>query len=145
MRGIRKVSTSNGITPIFLFCLATNGSKEKGPHDTPSSSSNRYFVKIQKSGVLCLQLAGNKKAATVQFYLGDKKCKCEPMTLGDTFHFILKGTQRLGVDATDSRSNSSQVCDFSIDAKKKVATAPRMTDKWDLQALHLEIQAKTYR
>lgn len=81
-------------------------SKEKWPYDTPPSSSNRYFVKLQKSGVLCLQLAGNKKAATVQFYLGDKKCKCEPMTLGDTFHFVLKGTQRLDVDATDSRSNS---------------------------------------
>ena len=81
-------------------------SKEKESHDTPSSSSNRFFVKIQKSGVLCLQLAGNKKAATVQFYLGDKKCKCEPMTLGDTFHFVLKGMQRLDVDATDSRSNS---------------------------------------
>ena len=82
-------------------------SKEKGSHDTPpSSSSNRFFVKLQKSGVLCLQLAGNKKAATVQFYLGGKKCKCEPMTLGDTFHFILKGTQRLDVNATDPRSNS---------------------------------------
>ena len=81
-------------------------SKEKGPHDAPPSSTARFFVKLQKSGVLCLQLAGNKKAATVQFYLGDKKCKCEPTTLGDTFHFILKGTQRLDVDATDSRSNS---------------------------------------
>ena len=81
-------------------------SKEQESHDTPPSSSNRCFVKLQRSGVLCLQLAGNKKAATVQFYLGDKKCNCEPMTLGDTFHFVLKGTRRLDVNASDSISNS---------------------------------------
>ena len=102
-------STASSVTTKQGCLVLVNDeivSKEKGSHDTPSSSSNRFFVKIQKSGVLCLQLAGDKKAATVQFYLGDKKCKCEPMTLGDTFHFVLKGMQRLDVDATDSRSNS---------------------------------------
>lgn len=79
-------------------------SKDKGSHDTPPPSSNRYFAKIDKSGVLCLRLAGNKKASAVQFYLGGEKCICEPRTFGDTFHFVLKGTQRLNIDAASSSS-----------------------------------------
>ena len=113
-------STASSVTAKQGCLVLVNDeiiSKKKGSHDTPPSSSNRYFVKIQKSGILCLQLAGNKRAANVQFYLGDKKCKCEPMTLGDTFHFVLKGAQRLDVDATGSRSNSldSDFLVFQVD------------------------------
>jgi hypothetical protein len=82
-----------------------NSECDKGVRD--SSSFRRYFAKLGQSGVLCLQLAGNDKAAAVQFYLGAEQCKCKPRPLGDTFHFMLEAAKPLKTTTTNASLHSA--------------------------------------
>ena len=107
-------SLPSGVTKQGCLVLVNShkfGNEDQG--DGEATSSKRYFVKLYRSGVLGIQLVGNKKEDSFQFYLGADNCLCMPRPLGDTFHFSLEGAQRLNSNVRDAN-----LC--SVDRKPKL-------------------------
>jgi len=104
-KGQKRKRNTNGNTTYLPSgvtkqgCLVLVNSHDEGQGKGEATSSERYFVKLYRSGVLGIQLAGKKKAGGFQFYLGADNCLCQPRPLGDTFHFSLEGAQRLNFNA----------------------------------------------
>jgi hypothetical protein len=100
-KGQKRKRNTNGNTTYLPSgvtkqgCLVLVNGHDEGQGNGEATFSERYFVKLYRSGVLGIQLAGNKKADSFQFYLGADDCLCQTHPLGDTFHFSLEGTQRL--------------------------------------------------
>jgi len=94
-------------------CLVLVNSHDEGQGSGEATSSERYFVKLYRSGVLGIQLAGKKRADSVHFYLGADNCLCQHVRSGDIFHFSLEGAQRLNSNVRDAN-----LC--SVDRKPKL-------------------------